>query len=147
MVGIVVGVPLIIMRATRRRQFAAAILVLALVVPSMAGEEIRNEFFSASDYQEDGSANQPVRELDRGDQDGQRSSDPGRWACATRACSRIQYGADIEGRVIHSQFFQILADCGYPGLFLYLMVLATAWLSLRQVTQGDEGTRRTTRRC
>lgn len=138
MVGIVVGVPLIVMRATRRRQFAAAILALALLVPSMAGEEVRKEFFSTSDYQEDGSA----------------SSRFGSWTAAIRMANdhpilgmglrnsslfSHQYGADIEGRVIHSQFFQILADCGYPGLFLYLMVLATAWISLRQARKAMKG--------
>jgi probable O-glycosylation ligase (exosortase A-associated) len=138
MVGIVVGVPLIIMRATRRRQFAAAVLALALVVPTMAGQEVRDEFFSTAQYQEDGSANSRF----------------GSWTAAIRMANdhpllgmglrnsslfSHQYGADIEGRVIHSQFFQILADCGYPGLFLYLMVLATAWFSLRQVRKAMKG--------
>jgi probable O-glycosylation ligase (exosortase A-associated) len=138
MVGIIVGVPLIVMRATRRRQFAAAILLLALVLPSMAGEEVRNEFFSASDYQEDGSA----------------QSRFGSWTAAIRMANEHPflgmglrnsplyshlYGADMEGRVIHSQFFQILADCGYPGLGLYLLVLATSWLALRRVRKAMKG--------
>jgi len=138
MVGIVLGVPLIVMRATRRRQFAMAILALAVLVPSMAGPEVREEFFSSSDYQEDGSA----------------QSRFGSWSAAIAMANdhpilgvglrnsplfSHRYGADIEGRVIHSQFFQILADCGYPGLFLYLMTLATAWLSLRQVRKLMKG--------
>jgi O-antigen ligase len=138
MVGIVVGIPLIVMRATRRRQFAAAIIALAVLVPSMAGEQVREEFFSSSDYQEDGSA----------------QSRFGSWTAAVRMANAHPilgmglrnsplyshlYGADIEGRVIHSQFFQILADCGYPGLFLYFVVLATSWLSLRQVRKSMKG--------
>jgi probable O-glycosylation ligase (exosortase A-associated) len=138
MVGIVVGVPLIVMRATRRRQFAAAVLAMAVLVPSMAGPEVREEFFSTTHYEEDGSA----------------ESRFGSWGAAIKMANdhpflgmglrnsslfSYQYGADIEGRVIHSQFFQILADCGYPGLFLYLVVLATAWLSLRQVRKAMKG--------
>lgn len=138
MVGIVVGVPLIVLRATRRRQFAAAILALAFLVPAIAGEEVRKEFFSSSDYKEDDSANSRFAS----------------WTAAVRMANdhpilgvglrnsplfSFQYGADMEGRVIHSNYFQILADCGYPGLFLYLMALATAWLSLRQVRKAMKG--------
>lgn len=138
MVGIVVGVPLIIVRATRRRQFAAAVIALAVLVPAMAGEQVREEFLSSGDYQEDGSA----------------QSRFGSWTAAIRMANdhpilgmglrnsslySYQYGSDQEGRVIHSQFFQILADCGYPGLALYLVVLATAWLSLRQVRKAMKG--------
>ena len=35
-----------------------------------------------------------------------------------------QYGADMEGRTIHSQYLQIAADNGFVGLGLYLAVLA-----------------------
>ena len=33
-------------------------------------------------------------------------------------------------RSIHSQYLQLLADDGYPGLLLYLLVLAATFLSL-----------------
>jgi O-antigen ligase len=39
-----------------------------------------------------------------------------------------EYGADMEGRVIHSQYFQIAADMGWVGLFWFLMLLFAVFL-------------------
>jgi hypothetical protein len=45
----------------------------------------------------------------------------------------FQYGADREGRAIHSQYLQVLADTGFPGLFFYLLTLVYLALDLRRV--------------
>ena len=50
-----------------------------------------------------------------------------------------RYGADMRGRVIHSQYLQVLADTGYPGLLIYLSVLFTTWRSLRRVCRMVRG--------
>jgi O-antigen ligase len=36
----------------------------------------------------------------------------------------------MEGRVIHSQYLQTLADSGYPGLILYLAALLATWWAM-----------------
>ena len=45
----------------------------------------------------------------------------------------------MRGRVIHSQYLQVLADTGYPGLLIYLSVLFTTWRSLRRVCRMVRG--------
>jgi O-antigen ligase len=44
-----------------------------------------------------------------------------------------QYGADMEGRSIHSQYLQTAADSGWVGLGLYLAVLGSVFLGMREV--------------
>ncbi|HEV3385869.1 MAG TPA: O-antigen ligase family protein, partial [Gemmata sp.] len=44
-----------------------------------------------------------------------------------------QYGADIEGRSIHSQYLQTAADSGWVGLGLYLLVLGSTFIGLWRV--------------
>lgn len=51
-------------------------------------------------------------------------------------CSNLYtraYGADMDGRSIHSQYLQTLADSGVPALALYLGLLASMFLGLREV--------------
>src|SRR5207237_4437084 len=47
-----------------------------------------------------------------------------------------QYGADMEGRAIHSLYLQMAADSGFVGLGLYLAALATFWWSTRRTRAG-----------
>jgi hypothetical protein len=45
-------------------------------------------------------------------------------------CSNLysyRYGADFEGRTIHSQYLQVAADCGWAGLACYGLMIATAF--------------------
>jgi probable O-glycosylation ligase (exosortase A-associated) len=37
------------------------------------------------------------------------------------------------GRAVHSSWFGVLAELGYPGLLLFVMIIATSWLSCRSV--------------
>src|SRR5260370_24883955 len=43
-----------------------------------------------------------------------------------------EYGADMPGRTIHNQYLQILADNGFPGLAMYLLLLVGALVSLHR---------------
>jgi O-antigen ligase len=45
----------------------------------------------------------------------------------------FQYGADIEGRSIHSQYLQTAADSGWIGLGFYLAVLLSTFYGLWSV--------------
>ena len=43
-----------------------------------------------------------------------------------------EYGADQEGRTIHSQYLQTAADSGLVALGLYVTALVVFWLSMRR---------------
>ena len=50
-----------------------------------------------------------------------------------------QYGADMEGRTIHSQYLQIAADNGFVGLGLYLAMIASVWADTRFCRRAVKG--------
>jgi probable O-glycosylation ligase (exosortase A-associated) len=132
MVSMIVACPFLVWRSRQRVRLVIALVCFALLaLPVMAGPQIRARFMTLEQNELDDSANQ------------RRAS----WAAAWRiaqdypifgvgvrnACLySLQYGADSAGRTIHSQYLQIAADNGFPGLFLYLLMFGTAWASLRQ---------------
>ena len=52
-----VTAPLLVLRSRRRLQFAFVFVLLVGTVPFLAGQEIRDRFFSVQGYEQDGSAN------------------------------------------------------------------------------------------
>lgn len=129
MLSLLVVAPVVALRSKRRWQFGAMALVLVLLLPVMAGQEIRDRFFSVQQYETDGSANSRFDS----------------WAAAIKISRDYpftgvgirnsglviyDYGADMFGRTIHSQYLQVLADSGYPALGLYLLALSVTWLSM-----------------
>ena len=137
MVSLLLSVPIYLFRCRRRFQLLLVFAGVAFVVPILAGKEIRNRFFSVQQHEIDQSANS------------RRKS----WAIAWQMASEypvfgmgirnsplytFQYGADMEGRVIHSQYLQIAADCGFVGLGAYLLLLGTStmcWWRLARATR------------
>ena len=124
MLALIVAAPLIGMLSRQRKRFGVAAVGVLLLLPYMAGNEIRQRFFSIEQYEEDGSANS---RLDS-------------WMAALRIARdypimgtgirnsnllSYQYGADREGRTIHSQYLQIAADNGFVGAGLYVLGIAT----------------------
>jgi probable O-glycosylation ligase (exosortase A-associated) len=136
MLSLVVAWPLMVARSRYRVRITLASVAFAvLAIPVLAGPEIRARFFSIQDNEVDESANS------------RRQS----WATAWRiACDypilgvgvrnanlfSYQYGADMEGRTIHSQYLQIAADCGFVGLGLYLAVLLCVFGSIRRARRA-----------
>jgi probable O-glycosylation ligase (exosortase A-associated) len=131
MVSLLLMCPALLLRSRNRVWvsvvFAGFFLVL---IPIMAGPEIRARFLTIEEHEIDESANS------------RRAAWKAAWKMAVEnpifgvglrnsPIYSYQYGADSEGRVIHSQYFQIAADNGFVGLGLYLCVLGTAWGSLR----------------
>jgi probable O-glycosylation ligase (exosortase A-associated) len=129
MVSLLATAPLLMLRSRRRWQFLAMFIAIALVVPPLAGREIRERFFTIQDYENDRDANLRFSS----------------WTAAVRIANdypvfgvgirnanliSYQYGADMEGRTIHSQYLQTLADNGYVGLALYLLALGSAWVAV-----------------
>ena len=132
MVSLIVASPLMFLRGKHRFQLALALTAMISVVPLMAGPDIRARFFTLENYQDEGSA----------------KSRFGSWEAAYRIAKdypifgvgvrnsnlfSMDYGADMEGRTIHSQFLQVLADNGFPGLVFYLATFACVIVRLRKV--------------
>jgi hypothetical protein len=51
----------------------------------------------------------------------------------------FRYGADMEGRVIHSQYLQTAADNGCVDLSLYLTALGSVWVAMRRTRNSLKG--------
>jgi probable O-glycosylation ligase (exosortase A-associated) len=132
MVALLAASPAVFMRGKNRLQLLLAAFAIAAVVPVLAGKEIRHRFFSVEAYQEDGSAQS---RFDSWNAAFRIAKDYPIFGVGVRNSNlySFQYGADEEGRAIHSQFLQILADNGFPGLFLYLVMLGHTALGLRRV--------------
>ncbi len=126
MLSLLCSVPLMLFRSRKRLMFTAVTLALAAMVPTLAGQEIRARFFTLQEYDVDASANSRF----------------GSWEAAFRMAQdrpilgfglrnsqlfSLEYGADIQGRVIHSQYLQLAADTGFVGLGFFLGTLGMMW--------------------
>jgi probable O-glycosylation ligase (exosortase A-associated) len=135
MVSLAVVSPLVWWRS-RNKLFVSALYVAgALLVAGMAGKEIRERFFSIGRHEVDASANSRWTT----------------WQIAVRMANErplfgfgirnsnlftFRYGADMEGRTIHSQYLQTAADSGWVALALYLGLLASVFGGLWQVRRA-----------
>ncbi len=139
MLSLLVTSPLIAFRCQRRLQMAAiAAVFFFIAIPVMVGPEIRARFLTLEHHDEDDSANQ------------RRQA----WAAAWKMAKdnpifgvgvrnanlfSYDYGADIPGRTIHSQYLQIAADNGFVGLGLYLAMFASVWFDTRFCRRAVKG--------
>lgn len=138
MLAMILTVPHSLLRCRRRAQVLLVVGAVALMIPALAGKEIRERFFSIEEYQKDNSANSRLTS----------------WTIAWRMAKdrpvfgfgvrnsnlfTYSYGADIEGRTIHSQYLQIAADSGLVGLGAYLLALGGFALCTRRVRLAVRG--------
>lgn len=135
MVSLLVVAPLVGLRSRHRGAFAALGLVFVLMVPVMAGESIRERFFTIAQHETDNSANLRRESWAAGLAIARDHPILGVGIRNANLLSH-QYGADMEGRTIHSQYIQIAADNGFVGLGLYLAALASVWLSLNRARRA-----------
>jgi probable O-glycosylation ligase (exosortase A-associated) len=135
MVSLLAVTPVLIWRSSRRRQFIAVTMLLAAMLPFLAGREIRQRFFSVAQYQEDQSAESRFSSWSAAFH---IANDYPIFGVGIRNANLFsyRYGADIENRTIHSQYLQILADEGYVGLLLYLFVLGNFFLGARRMRRA-----------
>lgn len=137
MLSLLVTLPLYFVRARRKLQLLAISVLIGLLVPVLAGNEIRNRFFSIQQHEVDESAQSRWTTWRIG------------WEIATenpvfgigvRNSNLFTFikGADIHGRTIHSQYIQIAADSGLVGLGLYLLAMGAGWMSLRRVRRATK---------
>jgi probable O-glycosylation ligase (exosortase A-associated) len=126
MVALLAASPLILLRSRRRWQFLAMATAIALIVPVLAGKEIRNRFFTLQQYSSDDSANSRFASWNAAFR---IANDYPVFGAGIRNSNLLshEFGADMEGRAIHSQYLQTMADAGYPGLLLYLWALGSAF--------------------
>jgi O-antigen ligase len=127
MLSVIVGVPAMLVCARQRRLLGAFVLVSATIaIPMMAGKEVRERFFTVSKYNVDESVGVRFASW--------RAAYNMAWdypvfgvGVRNSNLFSFRYGADMEGRTIHSQYLQIAADSGWIGLTFYLL---TAMMSL-----------------
>jgi probable O-glycosylation ligase (exosortase A-associated) len=139
MVSLLLMCPLLFLRSRQRVQLAGFGLVMGLVlIPTMAGPEIRARFLTLQTHEQDDSANS------------RRDS----WMAALKMARdypvfgvgirnanlfSYQYGADQEGRTIHSTYLQIAADNGFVGLGFFLLMLVGGWSGARRARRAVQG--------
>ncbi|MCS6864967.1 MAG: O-antigen ligase family protein [Gemmataceae bacterium] len=139
MLAIVLAAPVWLLRGrsdTRKLKLLVAIGVLVLI-PFLAGPEIRQRFFSIGDYEVDGSAQSRLTSWTIGLR---MAAENPLLGVGVRNSSLFtyDYGADEPGRVIHSQYIQLAADTGFVGLGLYLAVTILALLDLQKVIRAAQ---------
>lgn len=132
MVALILASPLFYLRSRYKGTLSAALLGLAFLIPVLAGKEIRERFFSIQSYEKDKSAQS---RFDSWWAAWEMARDHPIVGVGIRNSNLLAktYGADREGRTIHSQYLQIAADTGFVGLGLYLYALASVWSRVRRV--------------
>ncbi len=142
MLSVLIAAPVIILRIRRRGQVIAALPLAIVAIAIMAGPAVRSRFFSVGKYEVDESANSRFASWEAGFK---MANDYPLFGVGIRNSSIFshRYGADIEGRVIHSQYMQVLADSGYPALFFYCGLVLSSFLAIRRArsrlkTRKDE---------
>jgi probable O-glycosylation ligase (exosortase A-associated) len=130
MISLVVATPLLVMRSVNKKQMIAVLLCLSMLVPFLAGKEIRERFFSVEDYQQDDSAQS---RFDSWKAAVKIAVDHPVFGVGVRNANLLtyQYGADMEGRTIHSLYLQIAADSGFPAVGFLLASFFLAWRTSR----------------
>jgi probable O-glycosylation ligase (exosortase A-associated) len=130
MLSLLLVIPLLILRSRQKKFLIIGLLVFGFfILPVLAGKEIEERFLSIQQHEIDESANS------------RRMSWLAAWRIAldnplfgvgirNANLFSYQYGADVFGRTIHSQYLQILADNGFPGLAFYLLAAGTSLISL-----------------
>jgi probable O-glycosylation ligase (exosortase A-associated) len=131
MVSLILSLPIYLFRCRRRGQLLALLLGVGFMVPFLAGKEIRERFFSIEQHEMDTSANTRKKSWAIAWQMAQESPFFG-FGIRNSNLYTYVYGADLEGRAIHSQFLQIAADSGIVGLGCYVLsIVGFAWCAMR----------------
>ena len=138
MLSLLIATPLFFFRSRRKLPFAIAGLALALLVPILAGQQIRERFSTISEYERDDSANSRFASWSAAFRIARDHPVFGVGVRNSPLLSHL-YGADQEGRVIHNQYLQVAADNGFIGIGLYLALIVTSWRGVRQAQRRLAG--------
>jgi len=126
-----VGVAWMVWNHRPRSQAVAGGVALVLLISVMAGPQIRERFMSTTDFQQDASAQSRLDSWSAG------------WKLAwvnpitglgvrNSAMFVQNYGADKQGRTIHSVYLQIAADSGIPAAAVYMAILVISFFMLNR---------------
>lgn len=140
MLSLIVSIPIYFIRARHKKQLALILLGIGLLIPVLAGKEIQDRFFSIEKSEQDDSAQSRLTTWGIGWQMAQERPVFGFGIRNSNLYTR-QYGADMEGRTIHSQYLQIAADSGLVGLASYSLVIVAFLICLRRVRYRMQGHR------
>lgn len=132
MLSLCVGAPFVFLRTRYKWMVGIVYACIALSIPVMAGKEIRDRFFSIGKADVDESAQSRLTTWKIAIQ---MANERPIYGFGIRNSTKYtyDYGADIPGRAIHSQYLQTAADCGWVGMGLYLVVFGSLLLGLRDV--------------
>lgn len=139
MLSSLLAIPFYFLRARHRKVFCLFAIIGLVMLPFVAGKEVVERFASIGNHEQDDSAN----------------SRKTTWAIAWKMAKEnplfglglrnsplytFEYGADIEGRVIHSTYLQIAADSGIVGLAGYAMIILVGLYCSRRIRHAIAGT-------
>jgi probable O-glycosylation ligase (exosortase A-associated) len=139
MVSLIAIVPIFVFRAQRRFQVLAMLGIVLAMVPIMAGKEIQDRFFTIKESEVDDSANSRRKSWAIGWQMAKENPIFG-LGIRNSNLYTFAYGADMEGRTIHSQWIQTAADSGMTALVLYIMMFLAMLYGasqVRKIYRGD----------
>ena len=125
MLSIAAGIIWLVIHYRSRLNAVVLTVLLCMVVSVMAGQEIRQRFWSATDFRADKSAHARLDSWDAAWAIAWDHPITGQGIRNSNQYTR-NYGADKHGRTIHSQYLQIAADSGFPALIVYVLMLAVS---------------------
>ncbi len=131
MLSVIVGIVWLLINHRPRIQAGVILLLLVMLVPALAGQEIRNRFLSTAEYHDDRSAQSRFDSWSAGWEIAMENPFTGHGIRNSKFFIQ-NYGADKVGRTIHSQYIQIAADSGVIAMLTYIAILGTAFYSLRK---------------
>jgi probable O-glycosylation ligase (exosortase A-associated) len=129
MVAGIVGVAWVLFHHRSWKQAVAVLLALCLVLGVLAGPQIRERFMSTANFETDQSANARYESWSAAWQMAWERPLLGHGIRNSNEFSH-NYGADIAGRTIHSQYLQVAADTGLPSMLIFVAMLVVAGVYL-----------------
>jgi probable O-glycosylation ligase (exosortase A-associated) len=138
MVSTLAALPLIAWRSRKKRDVLIATAALVIVVPALAGEEIRDRFFTVEKYEEDGSAQARFESWESASK---IALDYPVMGVGPRNSTALMpsYGSLDTGRVVHSLYLQLAADSGFVGVGLYLAMVIRFLIATRNTRRICRG--------
>jgi probable O-glycosylation ligase (exosortase A-associated) len=136
MVSLIACCPVFFLRSKRRVPLMVFTIAMVIIVPMLAGNEIRARFFSINNN-EDESAHSRYSSWSSA---WRITCDYPLFGCGLRGSNLLshRYGADFEGRTIHNQYLQVFADNGFPAGVTYVAIILCTWLGLRRVRKATK---------
>lgn len=131
MLASAVGICWVLVHHRPRWQSAGTAVALVLVLSVMAGPQIRERFFSTTQYKTDASAQSRFDSWSAAWHIAWENPVLGKGIRNSNQYT-MNYGADRQGRTIHNQYLQIAADTGIPAAALYLFMLGFGMWNFRR---------------